>query len=191
MEVLAVYDTTGRIIYQGSGDMYEPVGIPNMRVMVPTGKRLVSINTVIEPHEPVFTDIMGIDPDTATLEQLKAYLIAKSKTNLEAYLEANPITSKCHREIEKQYSITKEKQALLTQEIAIVQMAIQADIEYQPSWNAQGEPCTYDWTLEELKQLAFEAVMVVKPLVSHQQTIEAQINAAQTKEDVMEVSITY
>ena len=191
LEVLAVYDTTGRFIYLGSVDMYEPVGIPNMRVMVPTGKRLVSINTIIEPHEPVFTDIMGIDPDAATLEQLKAYLITKSKEKLETYLAANPIISKCHGGAEKQYTITKEKQALLTQEIAIVQMAIQADIEYQPSWNAQGEPCTYDWTLEELKQLAFEAVMVVKPLVSHQQTIEAQINAAQNKEDVLAISIEY
>lgn len=191
METLVVYDTTGRIIYQGSGDIYEPVGIPSIRVAVPNGKRLVSINTLIEPHEPVFTDIMGIDPDAATLEQLKAYLITKSKGKLETYLAANPIISKCHGGAEKQYTITKEKQALLTQEIAIVQMAIQADIEYQPSWNAQGEPCTYDWTLEELKQLAFEAVMVVKPLVSHQQTIEAQINAAQTKEDVLAISIEY
>lgn len=191
MEILAVYDTTGRIIYQASGDVYEPVGIPSMKVTVPNGKRLVSINTNKEPHEPVFTDIMGIDPDTATLEQLKAYRITKSKENLETYLEANPIASTCHVGVEKRYSITKEKQALLTQEIAIVQMAIQADIEYQPSWNAQGEPCTYDWTLEELKQLAFEAVTVVKPLVSHQQTIEAQINAAQTKEEVLAVSIEY
>lgn len=191
MEVLVIYDTTGRIIYQASGDVYEPVGVPSIRVAVPNGKRLVSVDTAKEPHEPVFADIMGIDPDTATLEQLKDYQITKSKENLEAYLLANPITSSCHGEVEKQYSITKEKQALLTQEIAIVQMAIQAGIEYQPSWNAAGEPCTYDWTLEELKQLAFEAVTVVKPLISHQQTIEAQINAAQTKEEVLAVSIEY
>ncbi|WOO34960.1 hypothetical protein R2R35_14255 [Anaerocolumna sp. AGMB13020] len=191
MELLIVYDTTGRIIYQGQGDVYEPVGIPKMRVTVPNGKRIVSINTVIEPHEPVFADIMGIDPDTATLEQLKAYQITKSKENLETYLEANPITSKCHGGAEKQYTITKEKQALLTQEMAIVQMAIQAGIEYQPSWNAAGEPCTYDWTLEEIKQLAFEAVTVVKPLISHQQTIEAQINAAQTKKEVLAISIEF
>ncbi len=129
--------------------------------------------------------------DTCSLDDLKAYQIAKSKEALENYLEANPITSDCHGGIEKQYTITKEKQALLTQEIAIVQMAIQEDIEYQPSWNAAGEACTYDWTLEELKQLDFEAVMVVKPLVSHQQTIEVQIIAAQTKEDVLAVSIEY
>ncbi len=132
-----------------------------------------------------------INPDTCTLDELKAYQISKSKRALEIYLEANPITSDCHSGIEKKYSITKEKQALLTQEISIVQMAIQAGIEYQPSWNAADEPLTYDWTLEELKQLAFEVVSLVKPLVSHQQTIEANINATQTKEEVLAESIEY
>ncbi|WOO35416.1 hypothetical protein R2R35_16640 [Anaerocolumna sp. AGMB13020] len=132
-----------------------------------------------------------INLDTCTLDELKVYQIAKSKKALEIYLEANPITSDCHGGIEKKYSITKEKQSLLTQEIAIVQMAIQAGIEYQPSWNAADEPLTYDWTLEELKQLAFEVVTLVKPLVRHQQTIESNINAAQTKEDVLAESIEY
>ncbi len=132
-----------------------------------------------------------INLDTCTLDELKAYQVAKSKKALEIYLEANPITSDCHGGIDKQYSITKEKQALLTQEIAIVQMAIQTGIEYQPSWNAADEPLTYDWTLEELNQLAFEVVTLVKPLVSHQQTIEANINAAQTKEEVLAESIEY
>lgn len=132
-----------------------------------------------------------INLDTCSLDELKVYQITKSKKALEIYLEANPITSDCHGGIEKQYSITKEKQALLTQEIAIVQMAIQTGIEYQPSWNAADEPLTYDWTLEELKQLAFEVVTLVKPLVSHQQTIEANINAAQTKEEVLAELIEY
>jgi hypothetical protein len=132
-----------------------------------------------------------INLDTCSLDELKVYQITKSKKALEIYLEANPITSDCHGGIEKQYSITKEKQALLTQEIAIVQMAIQTGIEYQPSWNAADEPLTYDWTLEELKQLAFEVVTLVKPLVSHQQTFESNINAAQTKEEVLAESIEY
>ena len=191
-KTLVIYDLSGKIFYQAQGDVLEPSGgLLFLWVEIPSGKILKRVDTSREEHEPVFADVMGIDPDTATLEQLKAYRITKSKENLEVYLLANPITSSCHGGIDKQYSITKEKQALLTQEIAIVQMAIQAGVQYQPSWNAAGEPCTYDWTLEELKQLAFEAVTVVKPLVSHQQTIEAQINAAQTKEDVLAVSIEY
>ncbi len=133
----------------------------------------------------------GINGNSDTLESIKATQIAKSKDNLESYLAAHPITSSCHGGAEKQYTITKDKQALLTQEIAIAQMAVQAGVEYQPSWNATGESCTYDWTLTELQQLAFEAVAIVKPLVSHQQSMEAQINAASTKEDALAVSIEF
>lgn len=124
------------------------------------------------------------------LSALKAQLIAKSKENLEAYLASHPITSSCHVE-EKQYTITKDKQSLLTQEIVVAQMAAQAGINYQTSWNAAGEACTYDWKITELQQLAFEMVVMVKPLVSHQQSMEAQINTATTKEDALAVNIEF
>ncbi len=133
----------------------------------------------------------SIDTDTATLDEVKTYLIVKSKENLESYITAHPITSSCHGGVEKQYTITKDKQTLLTQMILITQVALSVGVEYQPSWNAQGEPCTYDWTLQELQQLAFEAEAIVRPLISHQQTIEAEINTAGTKEDALAVDITF
>ena len=131
------------------------------------------------------------NPNIATLEEIKKHLILESKGNLELYLAAHPITSKCHGDVEKQYTITKEKQTLLTQMIMIAQVAVNAGQTYQPSWNAQGEPCTYDWTLQELQQLAFEAEAVVRPLVSHQQTMEAEINAAETKENALTIDIIF
>ena len=191
MQTLVIYDNTGKIYYQVSGDVQEPSGIPYIWVEIPEGNLLKKINTTVTPHEPVFSNVMGIDMDTCTLEQLKSYQIAKSKENLETYLSANPIRSTCHGEVEKLYSITKEKQSLLTQMILITQVAAQSGKEYQPSWNAQGEPCSYDWTLEELKQLAFEVEAVVRPLVSHQQTMESEINAAETKEAVLAISIEF
>jgi hypothetical protein len=191
MEYLVIYDNTGKIYYQVSGDVAEPVGLNFMRVEIPEGKYLKSIDTSVTPHEPVFRDTMGIDIDTCTLEELKAYQINKSKESLEKYLEGNPITSTCHGGIEKLYTITKDKQSLLTQMILMCQMAVQAGAEYQPSWNAQGEPCSYDWALTELQQLAFKAEAVVRPLVSHQQTMEAQINTATTKEDILSISIEF
>lgn len=133
----------------------------------------------------------SIDIDTCTLEELKVWQINLSKKKLEAYLENNPIRSTAHGDAEKTYSITKEKQTLLTQMILVTQLAQQAGEEYQPSWNAQGEPCTYNWTLAELQRLAFEAEAVVRPLVSHQQTMEATINAAETKEAVLDINITF
>jgi hypothetical protein len=75
MEVLAVYDATGRIIYQGSGDMYEPVGIPFVWIEVPTGKILKSIDTSKENHEPVFENLPKTELDNVK-EQLVAIQIA-------------------------------------------------------------------------------------------------------------------
>lgn len=57
MQTLAVYDTTGRIIYQGQGAMYEPVGMPFLWIEIPAGKILKSIDTTKEPHEPVYEDL--------------------------------------------------------------------------------------------------------------------------------------
>ncbi|MGN6713783.1 hypothetical protein [Anaerocolumna jejuensis] len=131
------------------------------------------------------------DIENAALDELKIYKITKSKENLESYLVTHPIISSCHGGLEKQYSITKEKQTLLTQMILITQVSINAGQTYHPSWNAQGEPCTYDWTLQELQQLAFETEAVVRPLVSHQQTMEALINEAYTKEEVISSNITF
>lgn len=63
--------------------------------------------------------------------------------------------------------------------------------KYQPSWNASGEPCTYDWTLNELKQLAAEIEAVVRPLISRQQTMEVEIKSATTIDEVNGVSLSF
>lgn len=131
-----------------------------------------------------------IDIENCSLEDLKTWQISNCKLNLEYYLENNPIKSSCHGE-EKYYTITKEKQSLLTQMILITQLAIMNGVDYQPSWNAKDEQCTYDWTLEQLQQLSFEIEGVVRPLISKQQTMETNIKLANTKEEVMSIDITF
>jgi hypothetical protein len=130
-----------------------------------------------------------IDLNTCSLDEIKEWQINLSKKNLENYFNTHTITSTCNDPNGKQYSISREKQSLLSQMIIVTQMAKQSGIEYHPSWNATGEPCTYDWTLEQLQQLAFEIEGVVRPMVSHQQTIEAEIRACESKEEVMTVNI--
>lgn len=132
-----------------------------------------------------------INADTATLEELKGYAIKQSKIKLETYLVEHPIESTCHKETLGTYSITSDKQQLLTQMIIMTQMAQQNEVEYQPSWNETGKECTYDWTLTELQTLAFEIEQVVRPLISKQQTIESAIKACETKEDVLAIVIDY
>lgn len=153
---------------------------------------LEDINTLKEKVSIIDKQVNPVfDLKNAALDELKIYKIIKSKENLESYLAAHPIISSCHGGVEKQYSITKEKQTLLTQMILITKVAINAGQTYHPSWNAQGEPCTYDWTLQELQQLAFETEAVVRPLVSHQQTMESLIKEAHTKGEVISIDITF
>lgn len=139
----------------------------------------------VEALEPVK------DIRTLSLEDAKQYRITESANALCEYLASHPITSTCHKGVAAQYSITKEKQSYLQSMILMTQMAVANGVEYQPSWNATGEVCTYDWELEELQQLAMEIEAVVRPLVSLQQKIEKEIKSCETMEALVAVVISY
>lgn len=134
------------------------------------------------------------EPDASTMEltELKTFLIKKSSSALEKYLDLHPITSTCHGGISKEYSITSDKQQYLNQAIALATIAVQnGDETYKISWNARGEECTYDWTVSEMIELAFEINQVVRPLISKQQSIETLINASVTTSEALTVEIKY
>lgn len=57
MNTLVIYDESGYIIFQASGSVREPVGIPFMWVDIPKGKYLASIDVSGETHIPVFEDL--------------------------------------------------------------------------------------------------------------------------------------
>ena len=57
MRTLIVYDETGYIIFQGSGDVREPVGIPFLWVDVPKGKRIVGVDVSVSPNVAILGDI--------------------------------------------------------------------------------------------------------------------------------------
>lgn len=131
------------------------------------------------------------DPSQMTLDELKLYLIELSKKNLNDYLETHQVTSSCHGGVEAEYTCTLEKQQLLNQAIALCEIHNKLGNEYQPSWNAHGQECTYDWTLNELIILAIQIEAAVKPLISAQQSMESKIKAATTIEEANAVSITF
>jgi uncharacterized coiled-coil DUF342 family protein len=131
--------------------------------------------------EPV-TDIT-----TLSLAEAKQARIAESQQALATWLDENPITSTCHGGVYAKYSITAEKQAYLQAMILITTMAQANNIPYQPSWNAKGKPCTYDWTLEELQQLAIEIEQVVRPRISRQQ----EIQAANTMDELIAITFDF
>ena len=148
-------------------------------------------NRTTDLKQTVDSLIPETDITKMTLSDAKAYRVNESNMVLAEFLEAHPIESTCHGGKSAHYSITKDKQNYLQAMILTTQMAMQAGVEYQPSWNATGEPCTYDWTLAELQQLAFEIESVVRPLVSAQQKIEASINACKTIDELKEIVISY
>jgi len=83
--------------------------------------------------------------------------------------------------------MTQDKQSQL---MAVIMMAT-LNPEYTPSWNASGEVCTYDWTLDELQLLAAHIEAVVRPLVAKQQKMEVAIKEATTIADVKAIDITF
>lgn len=125
------------------------------------------------------------------LDDAKRVRVAESEQKLAEFLEANPITSTCHGGVAAQYSITAEKQRYLQSMILLASTANANGVSYQPSWNAAGQPCTYDWTVEELQQLAMEIETVVRPVVSQQQKIEMEIRNSENMEALQAVNITY
>ncbi len=120
------------------------------------------------------------------IEAVKAAKIAASKTQLSAYLEAHPITYTDG----KQYSVTAEKQSLLTSALARHQIAIAAGLQTALKWNATGEECTV-WEYADLAALALAIAAYVEPLVSQQQAAEVAINACSTVAEVEAIVIAY
>jgi len=57
MNTLIIYDGTGYVIYQASGNVREPIGVPFMWVEIPEGKHIVSVDVSGETHIPVFEDL--------------------------------------------------------------------------------------------------------------------------------------
>lgn len=125
------------------------------------------------------------DPEVELAAE-KAARIQQSKDDLEAYLEAHPITWTDG----KQYSITREKQQQLTSKILSATLAAQTSTPYELTWNATGAECT-PWTLEELAALAFAIDARVTALVSYQQAQEVAMQAATSMEELEGVTVDY
>lgn len=122
----------------------------------------------------------------AGLGETKAVKITESKTQLAAFLEAHPLTYTNR----KQYSVTAEKQSLLTSALARYQIAAAAGIRTELKWNATGEECTV-WEYADLATLALAIAAYVEPLVAQQQAVEVAVNACATVAEVEAIEVAY
>lgn len=144
-----------------------------------------------------FTNIPAVDVPEPTEEELeeerkaqfnkaKEDKIELSKVMLADYLNTHPITWVDGN----QYSVTQEKQAQLTSNIALYQIAVAAGQPYELKWNTTGDVCTV-WTIENLSALALSIGAYVQPLVSYQQTTEVSIKECQSMTELEAIVIDY
>ena len=125
-----------------------------------------------------------VPPDI--LSDLKEAKIAESKTKLAEWLANSPLLFSDG----KYYSVTEEKQSLLNSNIASYERAEALGVEYLLKWNSTGEECV-EWSYPDLVTLSLTIAAYVAPKVSQQQSIEIQIKACKTAEDLDKGVISY
>ena len=133
----------------------------------------------VQQHEPVPSENMK-------LESLKTSKISQSKIALSTFLSLHPIQWTDG----KYYSVTSEKQALLTSNLALYQISTAAGQPFKLTWNSTGDECV-EWTYDDLAALALAIGVYVKPFVSHQQELEIGIKACTTSAEVDAIEISY
>lgn len=122
----------------------------------------------------------------AILDEVKEDKIAQSKEDLKDFLANNPMQWLDG----KYYSVTSEKQSLLTSNLALYQVSTAAGQPFKLTWNSTGEECS-EWTYANLCALALAIGAYVKPFVSKQQEIELDIKDCSTKAEVEAIEIKY
>ena len=124
------------------------------------------------------------------LAAVKAQKILESKVKLAEYLTSHPLTSDVHGGRIGVYSVTEEKQTLMMSQYISYQAEKMLNPNAVLTWNETGKACE-PWTEEEFVQLVSEIRNYVYPRVSHQQTLEEEISAATTLDEVEAVVIQY
>lgn len=130
-----------------------------------------------------------IEPDFDELErQLRLFKnekIIQSKQQLAEFLENNPLEYNG-----EYYSVTQEKQSLLTSAIAAYQLKVQAGAPAVLKWNTTGDVCR-EFSLEEITGLVVAITDYVQPRVEKQQALEIQIKNCTTQEELDSIIIDY
>lgn len=120
------------------------------------------------------------------LDDLKLEKIKNSKSQLESWLQNNPMFSTVHNPNGEYYTVTDEKQSLLARNLLLAQLS-KSPIT---TWNSTSNICE-EWTVETLAQLALEIEAYVRPRIVKQQHYEVAINSCTTKEELDVITFDY
>lgn len=168
----------------------------SVSLIIKNGEKKVRVKflktSVYDKVKELDEKVNGVVNETdMTLEEFKEYKIAQSKEALASYLEANPLVSSVKGGVEAEYSITAEKQGLMSNAYLTYLIKKQTDPDAAKlMWNAKGETCT-EWTEEEFVQLVLEIEQRVHPLVSYQQEIESQLKSFGTKAEIASIKFDF
>lgn len=121
------------------------------------------------------------------LESYKKEKICKSKKDLELYLETHPLTSTAHGGVEGIYSVTLEKQNMMTTNYLSWKLETQINPNAILTWNETGKKYE-EWAEEEFLQLVLEIKNYVKPKIEMQQSYEEMINNATSKDEINNIT---
>lgn len=149
-----------------------------------TSKDAVIEAPLLEVSEEEFNELEQYKP-SVNIEQFKTEKITQSKQKLAEFLESNPL--EYNNEF---FSVTQEKQALLTSAIAAYQLKVQAGVPATLKWNTTGDICR-EFSLEEITGLVIAITDYVQPRVEKQQEIEVQIMNATTMGELEGIEIDY
>lgn len=142
----------------------------------------------IQENDDCFEIVQGdqFPTDDSLVKESAQQKISESKTALSEYLASHPLQWTDG----KYYSVTTEKQALLTSNLALYQISASAGQPFKLTWNSTGDECV-EWTYEELAALALAIGTYVKPFVSRQQELELAIKACTTMKELDAIEINY
>ncbi len=127
-----------------------------------------------------------VPSEEESIATAKDYKVTESKTVLSEYLAEHPLQWTDG----KYYSVTSEKQSLLTSNLALYQISAAAGTPFKLTWNSTGDECV-EWTYEDLAALALTIGTYVKPFVSHQQELELSIKGCKTQAELDAIEISY
>lgn len=122
----------------------------------------------------------------AKLTEVAKVKVTESKITLSEYLASHPLQWTDG----KYYSVTSEKQALLTSNLSLYQLAVSNGQSFTLKWNTTGDECTV-WKYDDLAALALAIGTYVQPFVSRQQELELDIKACTTMEELDALEINY
>lgn len=138
-------------------------------------------NKEIIPMSNIEIEIATIKQQNKNILFYQQQMIDKTKIDLANFLQTHPYKWKNNN-----YSVTEEKQALLTSQLVLYSMNNTA-ILY---WNSIGQPCEI-WSIEDLSALAEEISKYVRPYITYQQQKEVELRNCKTLEELNQVVVNY